>query len=123
MAEWVVGTDVERNGWGAMYLEKLIGHGVTSMSKAKELIEESGDLREWQIPKVAAKAMFATMVEYKLDDSHLPDVDAIKTAQSPPDTPAGNGDISDDDTDAAVPSVMGAVTADEIPGFNDDEAL
>ena len=93
------------------------------MSKAKELIEESGDLREWQIPKVAAKAMFATMVEYKLDDSHLPDVDAIKTAQSPPDAPAGSGDISDDDTDAAVPSVMGAVTADEIPGFNDDEAL
>ena len=63
VAEWVVGTDVERNGWGAMYLEKLIGHGVTSMSKAKELIEESGDLREWQIPKVAAKAMFATMAQ------------------------------------------------------------
>jgi hypothetical protein len=38
------------------------------MQKAKSVVEESGDLREWQIPKIAAKALYASMLEYELED-------------------------------------------------------
>ena len=81
------------------------------MTKAKELVEESGDLREWQIPKVAAKALFNSMVSYKVD------VATIQTAIEVPDekvafTSDGDGVKGADVDDEVIPAVVG-----------DDEAL
>ena len=56
-------SDKEAEGWVHKFLPKLLANGVTSLKKAKELIEDSGDLREWQIPKQPAKQLFAALEE------------------------------------------------------------
>ena len=63
IAEWLSQTDEDVGGDGylASHLENLLSHDVTSLARAKEQIEDYGDLREWQIPKEAAKALFGSL--------------------------------------------------------------
>ena len=63
IAEWLSQTDEDSGGDGylAAHLENLLGHEVSSLATAKEAIEDYGDLREWQIPKDAAKALFSSL--------------------------------------------------------------
>ena len=69
VAEWIVQSDASAggsNGWLAAHLNTLLEHDVNSLAQAKRLIEDYGDLREWKIPKVAAKALFASLEELSL---------------------------------------------------------
>ena len=68
MADWVSSTDSTNDGWLSKYFGILLKNEIVTMKKAKEVIEESGDLREWQIPKIAAKALYASMLEYQEGD-------------------------------------------------------
>lgn len=35
--------------WAELYLPKLLANGASSMRRAHELIDDHGDLREWQV--------------------------------------------------------------------------
>ena len=68
VALWVVSTDVEVHAspaqpeqWGETFVPLLWQHGVVSLAKAKEKIEDYGDLREWQVPKEPAKQLFTSL--------------------------------------------------------------
>eukprot|EP00937_MAST-01D_sp_MAST-1D-sp2_P002531 g2531.t1 len=64
IAEWIARADTEAGGkhrWLVEHFDTMIEHGVTSIAQAKQLIEDYGDLREWKIPKVAAKALFTSL--------------------------------------------------------------
>ena len=60
IAEWVVATEADAiaagsasgakgERWCELFLPKLLSHGANSMRRARELIEDHGDLREWQV--------------------------------------------------------------------------
>ena len=69
VAEWIALSDASAggsNGWLAAYLDTLLEQDVNSIAQAKRLIEDYGDLREWKIPKIAAKALFASLEELSL---------------------------------------------------------
>ena len=71
MADWVSSTDSTNDGWLSKYFGILLKNEIVTMKKAKEVIEESGDLRGWQIPRIAAKALYASMLEYQEGDGGL----------------------------------------------------
>ena len=64
VTEWVASTDKENDGWVVKFLPKLIQNNITNIAKAKESIEESGDLREWGISKQPAKDLFVALQQY-----------------------------------------------------------
>ena len=64
VTEWVASTDKSDDGWVIKFLPKLIEHGITNLERAKERIEESGDLREWGVTKQPAKDLFVSLQGY-----------------------------------------------------------
>ena len=69
VAEWVARSDADAgggNGWLTAYLDTLLDHNVTNIAQAKRLVEDYGDLREWKVPKVAARSLFASLEEISL---------------------------------------------------------
>jgi hypothetical protein len=48
-------------GWLGVYLKHLFDGGVVGLEAAKELVEESGDLRQMQVDKGPAKLLFAAL--------------------------------------------------------------
>jgi hypothetical protein len=61
VACWVAEADTGSEGWSQLYLQTLLDNGVTSMGRARELIEDAGDLREWQIKKGTANRLFEVL--------------------------------------------------------------
>jgi hypothetical protein len=82
VADWIASTDTSDEGWLASYYGVLLKNGITTMQKAQAIIEESGDLREWQIPKLAAKSLYVSMLEYQLDDDACAEGSARATADT-----------------------------------------
>jgi hypothetical protein len=64
VAEWLTNTDNQGEGFLRKYLIKLYDNGITSLKEAKNEIIESGDLRQYQVDRAPAKALFAALQEY-----------------------------------------------------------